>query len=123
MEITFAIVSDLYSAGRTEDGSDYHAELYYIQAESETGLRWDHPAAFHGAKRHTDDEGWPHFEDIREMARRQAERLLAQIQVYHAKHGISLDKWHPAPTAYGSAAYGPQDEWDRMDDCERARFI
>lgn len=122
MEITFSIVSDLYSAGRAEDGTDFHAEVYYIQAQSEIGLRWNHPAAFHGAKRHTDEDGWPYFEDMREVACRKAEILLVQIQRFHASHGIDLDKWHPAPAAYGSPAYGPQDEWDRMDDEERARF-
>lgn len=120
MKITFSIVSDLYCAGRAEDGTDYTAEVYYIQAELESGLRWNHPAAFHGAKRHTDDEGWPHFEDVRETARRHADALLIQIQRYHELRGINLDKWHEAPTAYGSPAYGPQDEWDRMDDEERA---
>lgn len=112
--LTFAVVSDLYLAGRTEDGLDYTAEVYFVQAEDAQGNRWNHRARFVGCKVHHDDEGfgYVHFEDIRDDAKAQADRLLARI---HAARGaINLAHWDEARPAYGSAAYqdyGQYNDW------------
>ena len=56
MTYSFEIVSDLYQAGRTEDGDAYTAEVYYVMAEDEDGNRWQHFAAFPGCEVSVDPE-------------------------------------------------------------------
>lgn len=119
-DITFQVISDLYVAGRTEDGTDFTAEVYFVGAEHVSGRRWTHRATFPGCQRVTDDEGFPRFLDVRAQAMDDAERLKRQIQRYVAANGFDAHKWIEAPAAYGSDAYGMQDEAARYDEDESA---
>lgn len=116
----FEIVSDLYSPGRSEDGTEYTAEVYYLQAEDERGNRWAHDVSFPGCVRHEDDEGWPHFEDIREAAMLRAQRLLERIEA--AGGQVCLDRhWHSVRPCYGSRAYIAYGQFDDWMDEQRER--
>lgn len=124
-KISFSVASDLYLAGADEFGQAYHAELFYVVAEHEDGRRWHHPACFHGAKACLDTEGLPYFQDVRAHARKQVYAVLRLVQIHYAEGGDACDfrTWEEAPTAYGSAAYGVLDEYERMDEEERARYF
>lgn len=119
-QISFSVVSDLFDAGPDEDGRAYHAEVYYVQAEHADGRRWTHPARFHGAKRRIHEDS-VFFQDLRAHARKQARAVMRIAQVQYDDGGCDLRSWEEAPCAYGSAAYGVLDEYDRMDEEERAR--
>jgi hypothetical protein len=112
MKLFFSVAADLYLAGRTEDGEDFTAELYYIVAEDERGNRWRHAVNFPGADAQRDDDGCWHFGDVREAAQARAERLLARIE----RSGCQADNanWREMRPAYGSPAYveyGQFDDW------------
>lgn len=124
-KITFSIASDLYIAGRTEDGAEYHAELFYVVAEHEDGRRWHHPAAFHGAKCHLRDDGMPFYEDIRCYARKQARAVMRLCELHYAERGEACDfrSWDAAPPVYGSAAWSREDEYNLMDEEEQRAYF
>ena len=108
----FDVASDLYLAGKTEDGRDFHAELYYVVAEDADGNRWRHETSFRGADPVRHDDGFWQFGDVRASAQAAAERLVLAIQ---RKGGaIDLAHWREMRPAYGSAAYvqyGQSDDW------------
>jgi hypothetical protein len=116
MALYFDIHSDLYVAGKTEDGQDYTAEVYFVFAEDEHGNRWRHHASFAGCKAVQGECEWDgaftSFEDIRPEAKAKAERLLKRI---HAAGGrINQKYWSEDRPAYGSKAYqdyGMHDDW------------
>jgi hypothetical protein len=99
----FAIVSDLYVAGRTEEGREYTAEVYFVMAEDEQGNRWTHYAHFPGCEVGTDDEGLPFFSDVRDVAKARAGHLLDRI--LESGGAMNLSHWRDTSPAYGSAAY------------------
>ena len=97
------IASDLYYAGRTEDGREYHAEVFYVLAEDKAGNRWSHNARFAGCKVEFDyEDGINRFFDVRPEATAAAERLLARMK---AAGRINLAHWTEARPCYGSSAY------------------
>lgn len=111
MKMTFGVASDLYLAGRTEDGHDFTAELYYVVAEDARGNRWRHETNFPGADAQRDEDGFWHFGDVRETAQKRAERLLARVERVGQ---INPAHWRDMRPAYGSAAYvqyGQFDDW------------
>jgi hypothetical protein len=111
MKYHFAVASDLYNAGRNEDGREYHAEVYYVIATDEAGARWSHHSRFKGCKVVATDDG-PAFLDLREQAQAQVERLRARIELAGA---IDLDYWREERPAYGSSAYvayGAANDWE-----------
>ena len=119
MKMNFGIGSDLYVAGRDEDGREFHAELFYLVAEDNSGNRWAHASTFPGCmvEDWNDEDGGSGraFNDIRPQAQADAQALLARIQA--AGGQINLDHWREMRPAYGSAAYidyGQFDDW--MDD-------
>jgi hypothetical protein len=112
--LDFAVCSDLYVAGRTEDGEDYTAEVYFVVAEDARGNRWRHHASFPGAGTpEYDEEGFgPYFADVRESAKAEADKLLARIVAAGGR--IDLAHWSEDRPAYGSAAYqayGAFNDW------------
>jgi len=102
-----SVVSDLYLAGRQEDGVPFHAELFYVQVEAEDGRRWAHSLVMKGCRVEIDEEdGYSAFIDIRDEVRPVLERLAAKVNAHLAKGG-KLDKrhWDERSPAYGSEAY------------------
>ena len=110
--LTFAVGSDLYNAGYTEDGTSFIAERYFISATDDNGNRWVHRAQFNGCNVEVDDEGMNRFFDIRTEAGARCERLLARIEA--AGGAVNLDHWEEARPEYGSVAYqqyGQYNDW------------
>jgi hypothetical protein len=101
-----AAVSDLFDAGRTNDGEVFAAEVYYVVVENGAGRRWASYDRFYGARRVVDDEGWVGFDDLREEASAAAEALAAATnQVLVSGGKLSLEDWYQIDPAYGSRAY------------------
>lgn len=101
------VVSDLFDAGRTNDGERFAAEVYYVVVENNAGRRWASYDRFYGARRVVDDEeGWVGFEDLREEASAAAEALAAATKKVLAAGGkLSYEDFHQIDPAYGSRAY------------------
>ena len=113
--VSFEICSDLYVAGRTEDGQDYTAEVYFITATNARGDRWRHASCFPGCAPEQDDDGYMHFADIRATAKEQADALMARMV---ARGKINLDDWREDRPVYGSSAYvayGQADDWEEEE--------
>lgn len=111
----FEVISEMYSAGITEDGEEFVAEAYLVQATDEEGNRWNHPWTFPGVRVETDDEyGMTHFIDIRDESKAGADQLCIDV----ASIMGNLSDWHPTYPMYGSVAYqqyGQADEvaWEK----------
>jgi len=104
------IASNLYEAGRTEDGDPYVAEWFHIVAESESGRRWVHSFSLAGAlATRCEETGEPHFIDIREEAKARLGRVVARINAHLAAGGrLSKEHWREIDPAYGSQSYQDQ---------------
>ena len=101
-----AAVSDLFDAGRTNDGERFSAEVYYVVVENNAGRRWASYDRFYGARRVVDDEGWVGFDDLREEASAAAEALAsATRRVLESGGKLSVEDWYQVDPAYGSKAY------------------
>jgi hypothetical protein len=101
-----AAVSDLFDAGRTNDGERFAAEVYYVVVENNAGRRWASYDRFYGARRVVDDEGWVGFDDLREEASAAAEALASATRRVLAAGGkLSYEDFHQIDPAYGSRAY------------------
>ena len=99
-------VSDLYEAGRTNDGTQFSAEGFYVVVENGAGRRWASYEYFKGAEVVVDEEGFVFFPDVREEASAAAEALAAAtIEVLAAGRKLSLEDWYQIDPAYGSRAY------------------
>jgi hypothetical protein len=120
MKYDFEICSDLYLAGRTEDGQDYTAEVYFIAATDARGNRWRHAVVFPGCETSVDDyEGYTHFRDVREQAQADAAKLLALIE---ARGTINLEYWRSDRPVYGSRAYVEYGQYDDWEEEQRERL-
>lgn len=108
--VDVAVASDLYEAGRTEDGEQYTAELYYVIVEFMNGARMRHKSSFPGCEAISswdeEDYGMVFFKDIRAEAIAKAERLADQVRLA-LEQGRSLDYkyWNDAEPVYGSRVY------------------
>lgn len=114
MDIT--VFSDLYVAGKTEDNEEFLAEVYYVMATNARGERWVHELTFPSCRKHVDDEGLPHFEDIRPLAEARAEDLASRVRKALAAGGqINFDYWVETFPAYGSEAFSNEEmiAWER----------
>jgi hypothetical protein len=111
-KLIFGVESDLYVAGRTEDGENYTAEMFFVVAEDDNGNRWRHPETFAGCRAMFDEENdWPYFVDVRAAAQASAQRLLATER---AAASVDLTQWYELPPVYGSPAYqayGQFNDW------------
>ena len=96
------IQADLYVAGRTEDGSEYTADCYYVVAERKDGKRLAHHCQWDGAVKETSPDGFDFFADVRDKARDKARRLVSLIK----NDGfINDDYWTTMSPSYGSEYY------------------
>lgn len=99
-------VSDLFDAGKDNDGQVFAAEVYYVVVENGAGRRWASYDRFRGARREVDEEGWVGFDDLREEASAAAEALAAITdRVLLAGGKLSLEDWYEVDPAYGSKVY------------------
>ena len=103
-DVRFGVVSDLYSAGHTEDGDEFIAEAFFVQAEDSKGNRWLHGAIFHGAEVE-DDDGCFGFRDIREEATAKANLILTAVSKTR-----SMEDFYEAQPIYGSSAWSHEDD-------------
>lgn len=96
------VYSDLYVAGRTEDGSDYTAEVYMVEAVRPDGRRMVHEVCFEGAVKETSPDGFDFFGDVRKSARKSADILAGNVR----KRGYIDDThWNEGRPVYGSEYY------------------
>jgi len=104
---TAYITSDLFDAGRTEDGTPFIAEIFYVVMENAAGRRFRHDATFSGVEVLVDEyEGGTYFADRREEATAKAERLAARVNAaIKAGRGVDLALWDEVDPAYGSDEY------------------
>lgn len=122
-QVTIEIGSDLYVAGRTEDGHEYTAEVYFVVATNARGDRWRHASSFPGCKTESDEEGYTHFADIREQAQRDAQTLVDRIQSrINAGGALNLQHWHEDRPVYGSSAYVAYGQADDLEHEYRERM-
>lgn len=121
-KLTFTIVSELASFGYTEDGELFTGEVYFIQAGDKFGNRWSHDHTFSGCKRvEYDVDGYSGicFDDLREEAKKDANKLLDKIVKSGIQDVDGRDHWRLDRPAYGSKAYqayGQYNDWleDRL---------
>ena len=104
---TAYITSDLFDAGRTEDGTPFIAEIFYVVMENAAGRRFRHDATFSGVEVLVNEyEGGTYFADRREEATAKAERLAARVNAaIKAGCGVDLALWDEVDPAYGSDEY------------------
>jgi hypothetical protein len=100
------VASELYRAGRSDDGTDYTAEVYLVTVEFQGGEVYAHNVSFPGCKVEQDEEGYSHFGDIRPEAEARANSLCARVQAHVAAGGtLDMAQWSFWRTVYGSGAY------------------
>lgn len=107
MNFTAYVASDLYDAGRSDDGHPFIAEAFFVVLQSDTGLRLRHNVTFPGAQLLVDDEtGEPHFADLRVEAAAKAERLADRVNgaIFEGRD-IDPACWFEIDPAYGSDEY------------------
>lgn len=100
------VVSDLYEAGRRDDGHPFIAERFFVQLTFPNGERFRHYMSWNGCAVSWDYmDGVNHFEDIRPAATAAAERLAGRVR----SAGIFDDQhWYEVDPVYGSDAYQSQ---------------
>ena len=100
--------SDLYEAGRSEDGEVVLGEAFYVVVELEDGRRFAHEAAFRSVS-------WVACEDADiggyydcdvEGAEAKAARLADRVA---AAGEVDLAHWSEIDARYGSVAYQSQE--------------
>jgi len=117
MGYTYRVESELYVAGKCEEGRDYTAEAYYVVAEAPDGKSYS-KGWFPGceSKVHYDEdfgEGFHYFADIREEAKAEAEALLAKSS---EEDPTKADGWIFLRNAYESEAYANYDSYSEYRD-------
>lgn len=95
---TVEVKVDLYHAGITEDGEQFHAEMYYVAIQRKDGKRLAHHRMFKGCNAFYHD-GQAFFEDIRQEALTAAERLAVRVEVAGK---IDSAYWNEISPEYGS---------------------
>lgn len=109
MDITKKIVrvnSFLVLAGHTDDGQEYHAEVYRLEIVDDYGNRWVHQHSFRGFEKFQGDDG-DIFHDVRPEAKAKAERLAGRIR---SAGTVDLQHWVRSDPVYGSRAYIAEDQ-------------
>lgn len=96
--VSQAVVPQMYSPGKSDDGSEYVAEIYTLVREFEDGTRFTHVDTFPGAERWDDREGSWGYTDVRDEALEAAHAHLIYVKDKH-------EGWIESEPAYGSQAY------------------
>ena len=126
MRYEVELVSDLYEAGRRDDGHPYVSERYFAQLTNSNGRRWRHNFAVSGAINlgYDDETGeGPYYQDNRVEAQAKVGNLVARIEAHLAAGGsVNFDHWYEVRPAYGSDEYISQgiDYRDFMEEREAA---
>ena len=108
MRYEVQMVSDLYEAGRKDDGHPFIAERYFAQLEDANGRRWRHNAAANSAINLGYDENGegPYYADNRQEAQNKIGKLVARVNAHLAAGGsINFDHWYEVDPAFGSDEY------------------
>lgn len=107
--VDVGVCSDLYIAGRTEDGEDYTAEVYLVCVEFADGSVYAHKERFKGCRVDTwadDYDCGTAFIDIREEQEAKATTLALRVRLCLARGGkLDPQFWTFHRTVYGSTAY------------------
>lgn len=106
-----SIRSELYEAGRTEDGRPYEAEAYTVVATLADGTRFTQ-GWFPGCEVVTEDTEFGvmvFYNDVRERAESKAKALLATLKLA----GVNVDdgSWSETYPVYASEAFQRQEAW------------
>jgi hypothetical protein len=125
-EVDIGVISELYTAGETEDGQDYVAERYRVvvrvKADGRTFMLSHY---WKGCEVSEDGEGGTYFADVRERAAACAEidaegfRALAVFDTeMHGSPANPDAEWYETEPEYGSK------HWQALDAAEgqAARF-
>ena len=99
MDVYYA--SDLKDYGRTEDGTPFIGEVFYVIVENVRGDRWRLQHQWDGVRVEQWEEG-PMFIDTRPEVRARLDKLVANIK---SGNTINMMYWHQTNPAYGSDAY------------------
>ncbi len=94
--------TDLYVAGRTEDGSEFTAEVYRVSVVQPNGKRWVHNVTFEGAVKEMSPDGFDFFGDVRKSARKSADYLARRVS---GRGYIDTNCWGEGRPVYGSDYY------------------
>jgi hypothetical protein len=106
MKYDISVASDLYNAGRDDDGFPFIAELYYVVLQYEDGRIFRHNAVFLGDELGVDEEdGMTYHNDVRVEALAKAERLAERVR---QAGKVDFQHWEEIDPAYGSEAYVSQ---------------
>lgn len=103
------IASDLFEAGKTEEGFPIVGELYYVIVENDKGRRFRHFHNFKGINVEFVEDGLVAISDLRDAAVSHALDLMHRVNAALAK-GMKLDDelWAEIDPVYGSSAYVSQ---------------
>lgn len=117
-----SVVSDLFEAGRTEEGRPFIAERFSVQLVAvATGRRWAHKILISGVEVEHGDEGEVYFLDVRADAAARMERLAASVRDRLASGGrLDADFWVEVDPVYGSSEYVAQGVEGQRAAAERA---
>ena len=129
MRYDVEMVSDLYEAGRTDDGQPFIAERYFAQLEDANGRRWRHRVAANGAINlgHDENGEGPFYGDNRQDAQAKIGKLVARVVAHLAAGGsVDFDHWYEIDPAFGSEEYVGQGidarDWQRERNEARVSF-
>jgi len=100
------ISSDVYCAGKTEDGYPYTAEVFYVVAVFPNGRRIAHSSTFRSCEVEQNEEGYNIFISIKDEAFSKVERLCSRIQKCLVNGGkLDMTYWDEINPVYGSDYY------------------
>jgi len=123
-----AVMSDLFSLGRDEDGTEIIGDVFFVQVSSDYGRTLVHNAAFPNKARASKEEQNAAWDDGFDGvlinydfdAEAKAERLAKRIEAHLACGGkLNQDHWSEGNPRYASQAYqnegGEEDmiAWER----------
>jgi hypothetical protein len=117
-----SVGTELFHAGLNDDGHPFVAEQYFVGIENQRGRRFVHQAIFKGTKQEwCEYSGDPHFPDLRESAKADAQRLCDRVNAAIAA-GKEIDEqyWCEIDPAYGSDEYLSQGTEHKRWAAERA---
>lgn len=100
---TTVIVTDLYSPGLSDDGTEFTAEVYSLVREFKNGRRSMYCESFFGAEKWENEGSWG-YADVRKEAFKAAEARLEEVK-------DTGEGWSEVEPAYGTQAWL---NWERV---------